>query len=124
MAECSHNCSTCSQKCSKESLIEPQNKASNVKKVIGIVSGKGGVGKSLVTSMLAVTMQRRGYKTAILDADITGPSIPKAFGLKCGSVEGSDLGMFPPKTKTGIEVMSVNLLMDEETKPVVWRGPF
>jgi Mrp family chromosome partitioning ATPase len=73
--------------------------------------------------MLAVTMQRRGYKTAILDADITGPSIPKAFGLKCGSVEGSELGMFPPKTKTGIEVMSVNLLMDEETKPVVWRGP-
>ena len=76
MAECSHNCSTCSQKCSKESLLEPQNKASNVKRVIGVVSGKGGVGKSLVTSMLAVTMQRRGYKTAILDADITGPSIP------------------------------------------------
>ena len=123
MAECSHDCSTCSQKCSKESLLEPQNKASNVKRVIGVVSGKGGVGKSLVTSMLAVTMQRRGYKTAILDADITGPSIPKSFGLKCGSVEGSDLGMFPPKTKTGIEVMSVNLLMDEETKPVVWRGP-
>ena len=123
MAECSHDCSTCSQKCSKESMIEPQNKASNVKRVIGIVSGKGGVGKSLVTSMLAVTMQRRGYKTAILDADITGPSIPKSFGLKCGSVEGTDIGMFPPKTKTGIEVMSVNLLMDEETKPVVWRGP-
>ena len=123
MAECSHDCSTCSQKCSKESLLAPQNKASNVKRVIGIVSGKGGVGKSLVTSMLAVTMQRRGYKTAILDADITGPSIPKSFGLKCGTVDGSDLGMFPPKTKTGIEVMSVNLLMDEETKPVVWRGP-
>ena len=123
MAECSHDCSNCAEKCSKESLIAPQNKASNVKRVIGVVSGKGGVGKSLVTSMLAVTMQRRGYKTAILDADITGPSIPKAFGLKCGTVEGSDLGMFPPKTKTGIEVMSVNLLMDEETKPVVWRGP-
>jgi Mrp family chromosome partitioning ATPase len=99
------------------------NPASKVKKIIGIVSGKGGVGKSLVTSMLAVSMQRRGYKTAILDADITGPSIPKSFGLKCGSVEGSDLGMFPPQSKTGIEVMSVNLLMDEETKPVVWRGP-
>ena len=123
MAECSHDCSTCSQKCSKESMLEPQNKASNVKRVIGVVSGKGGVGKSLVTSMLAVTMQRRGYKTAILDADITGPSIPKSFGLKCGSVEGTDIGMFPPRTKTGIEVMSVNLLMDEETKPVVWRGP-
>ena len=123
MAECSHDCSTCSQKCSKESLLAPMNKASRVKHVIGVVSGKGGVGKSLVTSMLAVTMQRRGYQTAILDADITGPSIPKAFGLKTGSVEGSELGMFPPKTKTGIEVMSVNLLMDEETKPVVWRGP-
>ena len=123
MAGCSHDCANCAEKCSKESLLAPQNKASNVKKVIGIVSGKGGVGKSLVTSMLAVTMQRRGYKTAILDADITGPSIPKAFGLKPGSVTGSELGMFPPKTKTGIEVMSVNLLMDEETKPVVWRGP-
>ena len=123
MAECSHDCSSCSQKCSKESLIEPQNKASNVKRIIGVVSGKGGVGKSLVTSMLAVTMQRRGYKTAILDADITGPSIPRSFGLKCGSVEGTDIGMFPPKSKTGIEIMSVNLLMDEETKPVVWRGP-
>ena len=120
---CSHDCSSCSQKCSKESLLEPQNQASSVKHVIGVVSGKGGVGKSLVTSMLAVTMQRRGYRTAILDADITGPSIPKAFGLKTGCVEGNELGMFPPKTKTGIEVMSVNLLVDEETKPVVWRGP-
>ena len=123
MAECSHDCANCAQKCSKESLIEPQNEASSVKRVIGIVSGKGGVGKSLVTSMLAVTMQRRGHKTAILDADITGPSIPKAFGLKSGTVTGSELGMFPSITKTGIEVMSVNLLMDDETKPVVWRGP-
>ncbi len=123
MAECSHDCSNCKEKCSKESLLEPGNKASKVKRVIGIVSGKGGVGKSLVTSMLAVTMARRGYKTAILDADITGPSIPKAFGLKAGSVTGNELGMFPPVTKTGIEVMSLNLLVDEETKPVVWRGP-
>ena len=123
MAECNHDCSSCSQKCSKESLLAPMNKASKVKRVIGVVSGKGGVGKSLVTSMLAVTMQRRGYQAAVLDADITGPSIPKAFGLKSGSVEGSELGMFPPKTKTGIEVMSVNLLIDDETKPVVWRGP-
>ena len=123
MSECTHDCATCSKKCSKESLLEPQNAASSVKRVIGIVSGKGGVGKSLVTSMMAVTMQRRGYKTAILDADITGPSIPKAFGLKSGNVTGSDLGMFPALTKTGIEVMSVNLLMDDETKPVVWRGP-
>ena len=123
MAECSHDCSTCSQKCSKESLLVPANQASKVKHVIGVVSGKGGVGKSLVTSMLAVTMQRRGYRTAVLDADITGPSIPKSFGLKPGSVEGSDLGMFPVVSKTGIEVMSLNLLVDDETKPVVWRGP-
>ena len=123
MADCSHDCSNCNEKCSKESLLAPMNKASRVKHVIGVVSGKGGVGKSLVTSMLAVTMQRRGYKCAILDADITGPSIPKAFGLKGGSVSGSELGMFPPVTKTGIEVMSVNLLMEEETNPVVWRGP-
>ncbi len=123
MAECSHDCANCAEKCSKESLLAPANKASRIKHVIGVVSGKGGVGKSLVTSMLAVAMQRRGYQCAILDADITGPSIPKAFGLKPGCVTGSDLGMFPPKTKTGIEVMSVNLLMDEETKPVVWRGP-
>lgn len=123
MAECNHDCSSCSQKCSKESLLAPMNKASNVKHVIGVVSGKGGVGKSLVTSLLATTMQRRGYKTAILDADITGPSIPKAFGLSTGCVEGNELGMFPPRTKTGIEVMSVNLLVDDETKPVVWRGP-
>ena len=123
MAECSHDCSNCSSKCGKESLLAPANSASKVKKVIGVVSGKGGVGKSLVTSMLAVTMQRRGYKTAILDADITGPSIPKAFGLGCGIIEGSELGMFPALTKTGIEVMSVNLLLDDAAKPVVWRGP-
>ena len=121
---CTGDCSSCSSSCSeKKDLHVPCNEYSKVKKVIGVVSGKGGVGKSLVTSMLAVTMQRRGYKTAILDADITGPSIPKSFGLKCGSVEGTDIGMFPPRTKTGIEVMSVNLLVDDETKPVVWRGP-
>ena len=123
MAECSHDCANCKSKCSKESLLEPQNAASSVKRVIGVVSGKGGVGKSLVTSMLAVAMSRRGHKTAILDADITGPSIPKAFGLKTGTITGSELGMFPAITKTGIEVMSVNLLVDDETKPVVWRGP-
>jgi Mrp family chromosome partitioning ATPase len=104
-------------------LLAPLNAQSSVKHVIGIVSGKGGVGKSLVTSMLAVAMQRRGYKCAILDADITGPSIPKAFGLKEGSVTGNEYGMFPAFTKTGIEVMSINLLLDEATKPVVWRGP-
>ena len=127
MSECTHNCSTCSANCPSrnqpESLIEPAHELSTIKRVIGVVSGKGGVGKSIVTSMLAVIMQRRGLHSAILDADITGPSIPKSFGLKSGTVTGSDLGMFPVMTKTGIEVMSVNLLMDEETKPVVWRGP-
>ena len=91
MASCNHDCSSCSQKCSKEELLAPQNSLSKVKRVIGVVSGKGGVGKSLVTSLLAVTMHRRGYKTAILDADITGPSIPKAFGLGTGIVEGNEL---------------------------------
>ena len=122
MAECSHNCSTCSSKCSKADLLAPANSASNVKKVIGVVSGKGGVGKSIVTSMLAVTMQRLGYKCAILDADITGPSIPKAFGLKA-AVEGDDNGMIPPTTTSGIDIMSVNLLLEDESRPVIWRGP-
>ena len=122
---CTHDCSSCSSNCSSkqpESLIEALNELSNVKHVIGVVSGKGGVGKSLVTSMMAVNMQRKGYKCAILDADITGPSIPKAFGVK-GSVEGDEHGLIPPHSTTGIDVMSINLLMDEETKPVVWRGP-
>lgn len=122
---CTHDCSSCGASCPSreaQSLIEPQNKLSNVKKVIGVVSGKGGVGKSLVTSMLAVEMSRRGYKTAILDADITGPSIPKVFGLH-EKAEGSEDGIYPVKTKTGIEVMSINLLLDDEKAPVVWRGP-
>ena len=122
---CTHDCSTCGANCpskNKESLLEPANRLSEVKHVIGIVSGKGGVGKSLVTSMLSVLSQRRGNKTAILDADVTGPSIPKIFNLK-GEVTGCDDGMFPLQTKTGIEVMSVNLLLNDEKMPVVWRGP-
>jgi Mrp family chromosome partitioning ATPase len=95
---------------------------SSVKKVIGIISGKGGVGKSLVTSMLAVTMNRMGYRTAILDADVTGPSIPKAFGIKEKAM-GNNFGIFPVKTKTGIVIMSINLLLENDTDPVVWRGP-
>ena len=126
MAEgCTHNCSTCSSKCDskdKKSLMEQPHALSSVKHIIGVVSGKGGVGKSIVTSMLAVTMQRLGYKTAILDADITGPSIPKAFGLKAG-VEGDDSGMIPPTTTSGIDIMSVNLLLEDESRPVIWRGP-
>ena len=122
--ECTHDCSSCSANCSskKESLLAPCNAHSNVKKVIGIVSGKGGVGKSLVTSMLAITINRREINTAILDADITGPSIPKIFGVK-GPVTGDERGIFPAVSKMGTKIMSLNLLLDEETTPVVWRGP-
>ncbi len=125
---CTHDCSTCSANCASRgnpdagSLVEPQNEDSHVKHVIAVISGKGGVGKSMVTSMLATLMRRREYRTAILDADVTGPSIPKAFGVR-GEVFGTENGrMLPLKSKTGIELMSVNLLLDEETTPVIWRG--
>lgn len=122
---CNHDCSSCSANCSdrKESFIADTNELSVVKKVIGIVSGKGGVGKSLVTSMLAVLSRRKGLKTAILDADITGPSIPKAFNLHTKAEAISEKNLLPVTTKTGIEVMSVNLLVEDETQPVIWRGP-
>ena len=122
--ECTHDCSTCSQKCADrvQDLHKPLHELSKVTKVIGIVSGKGGVGKSLVTSLLAVEMQRRGYQAAVLDADVTGPSIPRAFGLH-GRATGTDTALFPVCTKTGIQVMSINLLLEHETDPVVWRGP-
>ena len=122
--ECTHDCSTCGASCAskKQSLIEPCNSKSSIKKVIGVVSGKGGVGKSMVTAMLSVAMKRREQNVAILDADITGPSVPKMFGVK-GPVDGDGEGIFPAVTKTGIEVMSLNLLLDDETTPVVWRGP-
>ena len=103
-------------------MIEACNKYSNVKHVIGIVSGKGGVGKSLVTSMLAVLTNRLGHSTAIIDADVTGPSIPRIFGVRPG-VDGTDDGLIPPQSENGIKIMSVNLLLDSETTPVVWRGP-
>lgn len=124
---CNQNCSSCGESCAdrkvqQKDLSEKPHELSNIKKVIGIVSGKGGVGKSLVTSMLAVTMARRGHHTAILDADITGPSIPKAFGIK-EKAAGSDLGLYPVKSKTGIDIMSINLLLEQDTDPVVWRGP-
>ena len=123
---CNHDCNNCSASdcSSKQSGIEKckPNKYSKIKKVIGVVSGKGGVGKSSVTSMLAVLMRRLGYKTAVLDADITGPSIPKAFGLTEKATADEEF-MFPVLTKTGIEVMSINLLLEDETSPVVWRGP-
>ena len=127
MSECTHDCSTCSANCSSrtqkpESLIEKPNENSIIRNVIAVVSGKGGVGKSLVTSLLAVNTQRRDYRTAILDADLTGPSIPKAFGLK-ERLEGSEQGILPAVTRTGIQVVSLNLLLENETDPVVWRGP-
>ncbi len=125
MSECTHNCSSCKANCStksKKDFLEPLNAQSSIKHVIGVVSGKGGVGKSMVTSTLATLMQRAGYKVGILDADITGPSIPKAFGISAG-VEGNDDGMLPPESSTGIKIMSVNLLLPDTTAPVVWRGP-
>lgn len=124
--ECTHNCENCSADCSsrgKESLQIPANPASEVRNIVGVVSGKGGVGKSLVTSMLAVLLRREGYRVGIMDADITGPSIPKAFGMKNVQIYGDDNGMIPPATKTGIDMISVNLLLGEdETRPVIWRG--
>ena len=126
MSECTHNCSTCGESCAErtepQDLHVPVNGLSHVGKVIAVVSGKGGVGKSLVTSSLAVAMRRLGKKVGVLDADITGPSIPTAFGVHT-KAEGSELGIYPVETKTGIEIMSLNLLMENETDPVVWRGP-
>ena len=119
---CSGNCSSCSSNCEKKDMRLPENQYSTVKKVIGVVSGKGGVGKSLVTSLLAVAAQSAGKQAAILDADVTGPSIPKAFGLH-DRAEGSEEGLFPMQTKTGVRVMSVNLLLEKEDAPVIWRGP-
>ncbi len=122
---CTHDCSSCSQDCSsrdKQSFRAELNPASSVKKVIGVVSGKDGVGKSMITSMLSVLMQRKGFNTAILDADITGPSIPKAFGINTKAY-ADERGLVPVPTKTGIDVMSINLLLENDTDPVVWRGP-
>ena len=131
MSECSSkgtcgksSCEGCSQNTAKgpQSMQVKENAHSRVKKVIGVVSGKGGVGKSMVTSLLAVAMNRKGYKTAIMDADITGPSIPTAFGLNDHAVANDD-GLLPEVTKNGIKVMSLNLLLEDQTDPVVWRGP-
>lgn len=128
---CNHDCSSCGENCSSRteeqaSFLEKLHPASSVKKVIGVVSGKGGVGKSLVTSLLAVKMNSKGFKTAILDADITGPSIPKTFGISgdvgMTQIDGANL-MVPATSSTGIQIMSANLLLDNDTDPVIWRGP-
>lgn len=123
---CNQNCGSCNIECDDREkefdFSAKPHELSKIKKVIGIVSGKGGVGKSLVTSMMAVLMRRKGYNTAVLDADITGPSIPKVFGIK-EKARGNEHGMLPVKSRTGIDIMSINLLLDDDTDPVVWRGP-
>ena len=122
---CSHNCSGCGEDCGdreQESLFEKLNSHSSVKKVIGVVSGKGGVGKSLVTSLLAVAAQKKGLRAAIMDADITGPSIPKSFGIH-EKARASQMGMMPALSSNGIQIMSLNLIAENETDPVIWRGP-
>ena len=124
---CNHDCgscpsASCGERTEQPNFLEAPHGRSSIKKVIGVVSGKGGVGKSLVTSMLAVLLNRRGAHTAILDADITGPSIPKAFGIRQKATGGED-GILPVKSKTGIDVMSINLLLEKDTDPVLWRGP-
>ena len=126
MSECTHNCSTCGESCGErkepQSFLKAHHPDSRVGKVYGIVSGKGGVGKSMVPSQLAVALSRRGCKVGIMDADVTGPSIPKAFGIRDKAV-GTERGLFPCVSKHGIEIMSINLLLDDETDPVIWRGP-
>ena len=125
MSECSHDCSSCGQKdCgSREIPKEQLNEFSRVKKVIGIVSGKGGVGKSLVTSMMASATNKRGFNTAVLDADITGPSIPRMFGIKEHALGDGKNHIFPCRSSNGVDIMSINLLLESDTDPVVWRGP-
>lgn len=125
MSECSHDCSTCGEDCAQrtqESFLKPLHTGSRVNKVIAVISGKGGVGKSLVTGLLASQMQRGGYNCAVLDADITGPSIPRSFGIT-EHARGTEEVLLPVYTRTGIQVMSINLILENETEPVVWRGP-
>ncbi|MBQ6922705.1 MAG: Mrp/NBP35 family ATP-binding protein [Clostridia bacterium] len=121
---CSHDCNSCKENCNNRTIEkEMQNEKSNVKKVIGVISGKGGVGKSFVTSMLAIAANRKGNKVAVLDADITGPSIPKLFGLKEKAYSPDGKNIIPVESEKGIKIMSINLLLENDTDPVVWRGP-
>lgn len=123
---CTHDCSSCSENCASrdpKSMLEKPHEMSTVKKVIAVISGKGGVGKSLVTGLMATIMQRAGFKTAVLDADITGPSIPRLFGVEGRSAEADGFGVYPVRSRTGIDLMSINLLLEDPAAPVVWRGP-
>ena len=126
MSECTHDCSSCGASCGErqepQDLHKPANELSSIKKVIAVVSGKGGVGKSAVTCSLAAAMAQRGKKVGVLDADITGPSVPKAFGVH-QRAQGSELGIYPAVSHGGVELMSLNLLTERETDPVIWRGP-
>lgn len=127
MSECNHDCSSCKSNCSdrkpsKEDFLKPMNKYSNIKKVIGIVSGKGGVGKSLVTCMLASKCAAAGLKVGVLDADVTGPSVPKSFGISSRAMQDNEC-LLPTITDNGVKIMSINLLLDDVNSPVVWRGP-
>lgn len=126
MSECTHDCASCGENCPSRNkpadFHEPPHALSSIKKVVGVVSGKGGVGKSMTSAMLAVAMRRLGYRVGILDADVTGPSIPKLFGIH-GRAMADEQGCWPIASRTGIEVMSINLLLDNEEDPVVWRGP-
>ena len=127
MAECNHDCSSCGESCASrtdpQNLQAPMNAFSDVKNVVAVVSGKGGVGKSLVTALMACKLQEKTGKAAVLDADITGPSIPKLFGLEGRQTDADERGLKPLKGKNGVEVMSINLLLDNPTSPVIWRGP-
>ena len=122
MSDCTHDCSSCSADCASRDLMAPANAKSSIKRVIAVISGKGGVGKSTVTASLAAAMAKRGHKVAVLDADITGPSIPQLFGVHEGARGGENF-ILPVETKTGIQMMSMNVLLPKETDPVVWRGP-
>ena len=123
MSECNHNCENCNvEGCGSRIEKAKLNDRSKIKKIIGVLSGKGGVGKSFVTSLLASSLAKRGFSVGILDADVTGPSIPKAFGVT-GPCEGEDNIIYPVESRTGIKIMSANLLLDNEAEPIIWRGP-
>ncbi len=123
MSDCNHDCANCKSKCeTPDSLIEKTHEGSNVKNVIAVVSGKGGVGKSLVTGLLASRMALKGKKCAVLDADVTGPSVPRMFGVR-GMLEGDEKGIFPKESAKGVKIVSSNLMLEDETDPIIWRGP-